>query len=176
MYCATSFMQHANTIGYELQTARKTVIDNVLGLACKYLYTLCANPPFKNITISRHCQSKSRCKHVVCSFPSIANMDKKQLKIILSISPSSLLLGWVFSSFQKSHILGSENFQNSVAVVVVLVAAVLAAVRATPKATIHHYSLKRFPPCSYGQTCSNIARLWVFLGFIGRYEYNIAIG
>ena len=148
MYCATSFMQHANTIGYELQTARKTVIDNVLGLACKYLYTLCANPPFKNITISRHCQSKSRCKHVVCSF----------------------------SSFQKSHILGSENFQNSVAVVVVLVAAVLAAVRATPKATIHHYSLKRFPPCSYGQTCSNIARLWVFLGFIGRYEYNIAIG
>ena len=97
-------MQHANTIGYELQTARKTVIDNVLGLACKYLYTLCANPPFKNITISRHCQSKSRCKHVVCSFPSIANMDKKQLKIILSISPSSLLLGWVFFLLSKeSH-------------------------------------------------------------------------
>ena len=98
-------MQHANTIGYELQTARKTVIDNVLGLACKYLYTLCAYPPFKNITISRHCQSKSRCKHVVCSFPSIANMDKKQLKIILSISPSSLLLGWVFFLLSKFPLL-----------------------------------------------------------------------
>jgi hypothetical protein len=148
-------MQHANTIGYELQTARKTVIDNVLGLACKYLYTLCAYPPFKNITISRHCQSKSRCKHVVCSFPSIANMDKKQLKIILSISPSSLLLGWVFSSFQNFRCCRccpcrccSSNKATTV----------------FPEA--FSFVFLRTDMFKYRQIVG-------FLGFIGRYEYNI---
>lgn len=103
--------------------------------------------------LSRHCQSKSRCKNIMCSFPSIAQEPAKDHFVYFP--KQSTELGWVFFLSKESHPC------YSISVVFLLLSLLsLSLLFLQLFEQQSHYSLKRSPV--FLQICSTIARFCVF--------------